>query len=152
MKALLHASIVAALVLPAAGVGAQSEATLNKGGAWPTASHSCVQTKVTQTGSRLEGAPDSGSTVEFASSLGLTGFTGMHGKPLLAGIVSYDSIPVVVLERPGDLVQLCLASVPKADQYCNPKKDSRGRMYRVYDYRQHKAYSGANSEHACGGA
>jgi hypothetical protein len=152
LKALLHASIVAALLLPAAGAGAQSEASLTKGGAWPTASHSCVRTKVTQTGSRLQGAPDSGSTVEFASSLGLAGFKGMNGSPLRAGIVSYDSIPVVVRERAGDLVQLCLASVPKADQYCNPSKDSRGRMYRVYDYRQQKAYAGANSEHSCGGA
>jgi hypothetical protein len=62
-------------------------------------------------------------------------------------------------ERVGDAVQICLTGFPlprvdpKTHQVlCNPDADARGFEFRVYDYRQHAAYIGINSEHGCGGA
>ncbi len=146
----LAAMLAASLLLAPPAAGAQSN--LNKGGAWSAKTHKCVDTTVTSVGYRLQGMSDSGSAVEFATSLGVSGMKSYNGQPMRAGIVSYNTEPVAAREHRGDRVQVCLVSVPKRDQYCNPSTDSRGRMYRVYDYRQHAAYSGANSEHACGGA
>ena len=35
---------------------------------------------------------------------------------------------------------------------CDLKKDPRGRIYRVYNYRLKGAYEGFNANHFCGGA
>jgi hypothetical protein len=147
-RGFLSALALAALVLPALQAEADTNyAAIAKGGKWPAAGHTCVDSKVTQVGYRLDGTPGSGSAVSFAANLGVSGIRNAR-----AGIVSYDTIPVAAREHPGDPVQVCLLTIPKADQYCNPKTDSRGREYRVFDYKQGKAYAGANAEHTCGGA
>lgn len=110
----------------------------------------CEDTTVTAVGYYFEGDPSSGIIVTLKSRLGmLPYFPGEH-----AGVTDRDTPLNSVMhnERRGDRVQVCLIAVPPADEYCNPKKDSRGRGYRVYDYRQHAAYSGSNANHGCGGA
>lgn len=52
----------------------------------------------------------------------------------------------------GDKVQVCLLYTPSKDPYCDPSKDERGRIYRVYNYRLRSAYQGWNANHGCGGA
>jgi hypothetical protein len=66
---------------------------------------------------------------------------------------------VMQAERVGDKVQVCLMSFPiplyeaSIKGYrCNPDEDQRGWYFRVYDYRQRKAYFGPNLQHGCGGA
>jgi hypothetical protein len=59
---------------------------------------------------------------------------------------------VMIAEHPGDRVQVCYLGPPTPDASCNPDTDSRGRKYRVYDYKQHASYDGINTEHDCGGA
>jgi hypothetical protein len=67
-------------------------------------------------------------------------------------VVSYGSDRVVDQERVGDKVQTCFLGRVVGTQSCDPTKDHRGYMYRVYDYKLHQAYTMMNSEHACGGA
>ncbi len=79
-----------------------------------------------------------------------------------AGVVHYQGDhdnQIMEAERPGDHVQVCLRSFPTPSIdpttgriQCNPDKDPRGWRFRVYDYRQHAAYYGSESEHYCGGA
>ena len=92
----------------------------------------------------------SGVSVTFKTTLG--------SDPALAAapvtVTHYQGSPenkTMQAERAGDKVQVCLVSVPAPTQYCDPDKDPRGRIYRVYDYRQKTQYSGG-SQHGCGGA
>lgn len=103
--------------------------------------------------------------VEFATRLGeesvtaeryvekANGYDVVHYHPN-ASIEFGDSpdAEVAAAERTGDRVQVCLLTMPAPSQSCNPDIDPRGRVYRVWDYRQRAAYSGASGEHACGGA
>jgi hypothetical protein len=98
----------------------------------------CTDTTVKSIGSRLTDGdgkpmPNMGSAVAFASGLSL---------------VDYETPKVVELQRVGDKVQVCLIAVP---QNC-PKGDDRGKLYRVFDYRQKASYEMADSQHMCGGA
>jgi hypothetical protein len=140
-------ALIAAAVLLMPVMTAPAGASNGSNAPWSAQSHRCADSRVTSVGYRLEGAPDSGSAVGFATTLGVSSFKGEH-----AGVVGYDTIPTIAREHPGDRVQVCLKSTPRKSQYCDPSKDSRGRIYRVYDYRQHASYSGMNSEHDCGGA
>ena len=67
-------------------------------------------------------------------------------------LVAYSVSAVAVRERPGDRVQLCFLGHVEGAQGCKPATDDRGRLYRVYDYRLHAAWSATNSQHMCGGA
>ncbi|MBV8490843.1 MAG: hypothetical protein JO199_09980, partial [Candidatus Eremiobacteraeota bacterium] len=91
--------------------------------------------------------------VWFATNLGVESF---GSKQTGAGVVHYqgDDNAVMTAEHAGDKVQVCLLSTPSTadNPDCNPKTDPRGRVYRVYDYRQKASYSGINGEHSCGGA
>jgi len=139
-----------------------------QGGAWHFKSVPCVNTVVLSVEPRLEVPGQKvftaqefqqyGVSVEFNTGLGIANvFPGRH-----AGVVTYGgSSPqnaTMMAERKGDRVQVCLLSTPTPSYApdgtleCNPDKDPRGWMYRVYDYRLHAAYSGQNSEHGCGGA
>ncbi len=65
-------------------------------------------------------------------------------------LVAYETSLVAKAEKPGDRVQLCfLGQIQHAGQ-CRPEIDDRGRMYRIYDYRQRAAYTIINSERPCG--
>jgi hypothetical protein len=75
----------------------------------------------------------SGSAIEFANG----GYQ-----------VSYQQEKSVDKSRPGDLVKICLVSIP---ENC-PPGDERGRMYRATNLRTHGSWTLPDSEHRCGGA
>ncbi len=93
----------------------------------------CANTTIKSVGSRLDGAPDSGSAVSFANG----GYQ-----------VGYDRVPAIERSKRGDPVSMCLVSVP---QGC-PKGDDRGRTYRTTNQRTHQSWTLADSTHSCGGA
>jgi len=73
----------------------------------------------------------------------------------IASVTHYQNQPgnvTMMRERVGDRVQVCFLGAPEPTRNCDPDKDSRGRKYRVYDYRHNAQYWGYNSEHGCGGA
>ena len=75
----------------------------------------------------------SGSVVEFANG----GYQ-----------VSYQQEKGIDHSRSGDLVRMCLLSIPK---HC-PPGDDRGRTYRTTNLRTHASWTLPDSEHMCGGA
>jgi uncharacterized protein len=99
----------------------------------PTREGACALTQIRLVGSRLEGAPDSGSAVEETDG----GYQ-----------VSYDVEPPIQASRPGDAALVCLVSVPR---HC-PPHDDRGRVYAVANLRTLGAWSDPDAEHMCGGA
>jgi hypothetical protein len=152
-------TLVAALALtPPAVAFAQTEQYAP--GVWHYRSVSCVDTTVksveprlTTYGQKTFSRSDflqSGVVVEFNTKLGSD-----PANNMLAAVTHYQGTPgndVMMAERPGDKVQVCFLSRPPPTKYCNPDKDARGRMFRVYDYRRRASYAGMNSEHDCGGA
>jgi hypothetical protein len=121
-------------------VGA-AKAGMDAGGPAPVAApsaafpalHSCSTTTVKWIGSRLDGAPDSGSAIQYAD-----------GRTQ----VSYDMIPGIQKSKPGDPVQLCVRELP---QNC-PPGDNRGVVYEAHNQRSNMSWKAPDSEHACGGA
>jgi uncharacterized protein YecT (DUF1311 family) len=99
----------------------------------PTSVGACSGTRVSRVGSRLEGAPGSGSAIEEANG---------------AAQISYDEVPAIDASRAGDPVLVCLVSLPRD---C-PPGDDRGKVYAVANLRTLGAWSEADSEHMCGGA
>lgn len=95
--------------------------------------HQCVATRIATLGSRLEGAPSSGSFVAYAN--GIVG-------------VSYDTVHAIRASRVGDPIELCLKSLPED---C-PKGDDRGKVYTARDLRTGGSWELPDSEHMCGGA
>jgi hypothetical protein len=155
----ISAAITAALAT--SHVAAAQSTPDDRPGPWHYRSVACADTTVTKVVPRLgrEGqttfsAADfkaSGVVVFFASRLGVDPlFPQQH-----ATITHYQDTPgnsVMTAERPGDRVQLCFLGGPAPTKYCDPDQDDRGRLYRVYDYRQRASYAGMNDEHDCGGA
>jgi len=130
-------------------------------GLWRYRSVECVDTTVriveprlTADGQKTFTARDfeeSGAVVEFNTFLG----SDPANPRLRAAVTHYEGTGgnnIMMRERAGDKVQVCFLSRPAPTAYCNPDRDGRGRLFRVYDYRQHAQYSGMNSEHDCGGA
>jgi hypothetical protein len=99
----------------------------------PTRVGQCVATKITLTGARLEGAPDSGTTVVYANKI-------LN--------VDYEVIAAVRKSRVGDPVRLCLVSLPK---HC-PPGDDRGKFYSARNLRTGGSWKMYDSQHLCGGA
>ena len=114
---------------PAAPPPAVAEAALAR----PQAIGDCVQTRVVSTGPRLEGAPDSGSSIQYENGMSQ---------------VEYDVLPGIVHARIGDEVRLCLVSVP---ENC-PPGDDRGRIYSATNARTGESWTAPDSQHSCGGA
>lgn len=109
----------------------------------------CVDSVVTQIGTYFEGVPNSGYYVQFQSRLGVEQFPKVQ-----AAVVdrNANAESAIAQQRVGDKVQVCLIHSPSPGPGCDPNQDSRGRTYRVYNYRLRAAYSGWNSNHYCGGA
>lgn len=93
----------------------------------------CFETKVYETGFRLEGAPESGTTVTFAD-----------GRYM----IDYESSPIASSWSRGDPVKLCVVSVPTD---C-PAGDNRGVVYKALNLRTRNEWTAADSQHKCGGA
>ncbi len=152
-------AVCAALLLPVAGNAQTAGPTVT--GPWHYRSFACVDTTVSSVMPRLTSNDQRsfaksefvnyGVVVTFKSHLGMspvfpTGF---------AAVTHYQgeaTNAVMIAEHPGDRVQVCYLGPPTPDASCNPDTDSRGRKYRVYDYKQHASYDGINTEHDCGGA
>lgn len=109
----------------------------------------CEDSVVTKVGTYFENDSSSGFYALFQSKLGVEQFPDDH-----AAVVDRNAAPNSTLaqQKVGDKVQVCLIASPTKDQYCNPDQDSRGRFFRVYNYRLKAAYSGTNANHLCGGA
>ena len=99
----------------------------------PTQVGDCAKTKVASTGPRLEGAPDSGSSIQYANGLSQ---------------VDYSVVPGITNSRPGDEVSVCLVSIPTD---C-PPGDNRGRVYEATNLRTRETWQAPDSQHSCGGA
>jgi hypothetical protein len=52
----------------------------------------------------------------------------------------------------GDRARVCLISIHTKDDRCDPDKDTRGRLFLVYDLAKNDAEVYSNGEHGCGGA
>lgn len=147
----------AGIAIPAGADGGSNY----KSGPWRYRSVSCVDTTVKSVTPRLVSAgqtsyskkdfQQSGVEVAFNTHLG----AGPSAPTAFAGVTHYQDTAgnnVMMAEHPGDRVQVCLAQIPMPTQFCNPDTDPRGRLYRVWDYRQKAEYCGLNGEHNCGGA
>jgi hypothetical protein len=160
VKTLWFAVSAAAIVAcPVARAGAADDPQYVPG-VWHYRSVSCVDSTVSLVTPRLgtEGQT-SFSAAEFEQTGVYVRFaTGLGMQPLFSGqtasVTHYqgDANRVMSAERKGDRVQVCFLGGPAPTKYCNPDTDSRGRTYRIYDYRQRAQYWGTNSEHDCGGA
>jgi hypothetical protein len=140
-RAMFQHSILVAACLMAAACGQASQEQPSAEAQAPEVAASmapanvgeCVETIVALVGPRLEGAPDSGSAIQYANGLGQ---------------VSYDIVPGIANSQVGDAVNLCLVSVP---ENC-PPGDDRGRVYAATNARTGETWSAPGSQHMCGGA
>jgi len=160
VKRFLALAVVASIAVSVSPAGAQNDIQYLPG-PWHFKSIPCVDTTVVIVTPRLgnEGQTtypkqqfiDTGVAVWFNTTLG----SDPADKPSRAGVVHYQDSRgnnVMMAERKGDKVQVCFLGAPAPTSSCDPDKDSRGRTYRVYDYKQKQQYNGLNSEHDCGGA
>jgi hypothetical protein len=118
------------LVASAALAGCGGSATSSS---LPTKVGDCARTTVATTGPRLEGTPDSGSSIHYANGLSQ---------------VDYSVVPGIANSRPGDEVSVCLVSIPTD---C-PPGDTRGRVYVATNLRTRETWRAPDSQHMCGGA
>jgi hypothetical protein len=109
----------------------------------------CEDSTVTEIGYYFEGSPQSGIYANFQSKLGVETFEKTTARVLDRGTLLNSVMDAQVV---GDKVQVCLIYMPESEKRCNPEKDPRGRVYRVYNYRLKSAYVGINANHLCGGA
>jgi hypothetical protein len=130
-------------------------------GVWHYRSVPCVTTTVRSVEPRLTSDTqktftardfqESGVFVEFNTTLG----SDPAHPNMRSAVTHYQNTPgndIMMREHPGDKVQVCFLSRPAPTTSCDPDEDGRGRVFRVYDYRQHAQFSGMNGEHDCGGA
>ena len=115
----------------------------------PAIPYRCEESIVTKKGYYFENDLQSGVYTNFKSKLGVETFKNESAR-VVDRSAKLNS--VMDLQKVGDRVQVCLISIPDEDGSCDLKKDPRGRVYRVYNYRLKDAYSGSNANHSCGGA
>ena len=101
----------------------------------------CSLTRVAHIGTRLEDPahPNSRPNAELGTSIDF--INGGHQ-------VSYDYVTAIARARLGDLVKVCLVSIPAQ---C-PPGDVRGRFYKTRDLRTHGSWTLPDAQHSCGGA
>jgi uncharacterized protein len=97
----------------------------------------CRSTRITDIadrfGENINKSTESGSSVDFRN--------GGHQ-------VSYDKEGPLMRSRVGDMVKMCLSSIPKD---C-PPGDDRGRTYKVENLRTGEKWDLPDAQHMCGGA
>jgi uncharacterized protein len=101
----------------------------------PTIIGQCSRTIIDDIGGRLRGDShfNSGTSVSFSNG----GYQ-----------VSYDREPAIISSFVGDLVTICLTSVP---ENC-PLGDDRGKEYQTTNHRTGESWTLPDSQHSCGGA
>jgi hypothetical protein len=140
LLAAVLAALVCAAALPAAAQNAETRDEMR--GPSFVGPVTCADTRIVTLTDRFgqpigSGRDANGMSVVFADHVTL---------------VAYSVSTVVLRERVGDRVQLCYLGHVEGTQGCSPTTDDRGRLYRVYDFRLHAAWSATNSQHVCGGA
>ena len=131
-------------------------------GVWHYHTISCVDTTVLSVTPRL-GSPgqtafstsdfvQSGVIVTFNTRLGVYAPAEPGARAAVTHYQDTAGNNVMMREHRGDKVQVCFLGGPAPTTTCNPDTDGRGRLYRVYDYRERAQYAGQNEEHDCGGA
>jgi hypothetical protein len=146
---------VVAVQIPAAAADEQYAA-----GVWHYRSVACVDTTVKSVQPRLTAEGQTTFTAQdFENGVEVVYDTRLGSDPahpdMLASVTLYGGVPgteVMMKERAGDRVQVCFISRPAPTVDCNPDSDVRGRVFRVYDFKQQAQYYGQNTEHGCGGA
>jgi len=111
------------------------------GRAWradlPTTVGECRTTRIVDIADRfgedIDASTESGSSVSYRNG---------------GSQVSYDKEGALVRSRVGDMVKMCLSSIP---QGC-PPGDERGRTYKVENLRTGEKWELADAQHMCGGA
>ncbi|MEO5342892.1 MAG: hypothetical protein H7842_06065, partial [Gammaproteobacteria bacterium SHHR-1] len=98
----------------------------------PNSLGECVYTLVKNKGTRLQGAPDSGTFIAFMNGLSL---------------VAYEKIAEAEASKSGDAVNVCLEFIP---ENC-PPGDERGKIYRVQNLRTMQSFEMPDAPHSCGG-
>jgi uncharacterized protein len=95
----------------------------------------CTKSSIQAIGGRLEGDDtfESGTSVEFSNG----GYQ-----------ISYDKEQAIIRSKIGDIVRICLVSLPKD---C-PPGDDRGKIYDTTNLRTGKSWELPDSQHMCGGA
>ena len=129
-------------------------------GVWHYRSVACVDTTVKSVQPRLTAEGQTTFTAQdFESGVEVVYDTHLGSDPahpeMLASVTLYGGLPgteIMMKERAGDRVQVCFISRPAPTVECNPDLDVRGRVFRVYDFKQQAQYYGQNTEHGCGGA
>lgn len=115
------------------GAGAEGSSPL------PTEINQCSKTTVSEVGTRLTGGVTgqniigSGSAIKYANG----GYQ-----------VSYDTVQGIDDSLVGDVVNLCLISIPSD---C-PDGDNRGKVYTALNERTGHVWQAQDSQHSCGGA
>ncbi len=109
----------------------------------------CEDSTITEVGTYFKDDPKSGFYAIFQSTLGVQNFPNTHAS-VVDRSARQDS--PIAKQQVGDKVQICLLYTPTKSSDCDPNKDRRGRIYRIYNYRLRSAYQGWNANHGCGGA
>jgi hypothetical protein len=132
-----------------------------KPGPWHYRSIPCTDTTVRAVTPRLAASGQTTFTAQDFAQSGVVVVLNTHlglapaFPSTYAAVTHYQNATgndVMTREHAGDRVQVCFLGWPTPTQACDPDTDSRGRSYRVYDYRRHASYDGGNGEHTCGGA
>lgn len=106
----------------------------------PTSIGQCALTQVAGITPRLDfGHPP--TSQDFDSGTAIAFVNGGHQ-------VSYKREEALLHSRPGDMVTMCLISIPRN---C-PPGDDRGRVYTVTNMRTNETWSLPDAQHMCGGA
>ena len=119
-------------VLTVIGAGSPAMAGDEEGKAARLPVGACFQTRIKDIGPRLEGAPDSGSSVAYAS--------GDFGS-------SYDVVAPLRRAKVGDAVKLCVVST---ERHC-PADTPPAQVLAAQDLRTGAAWKLATAEHSCRG-
>jgi hypothetical protein len=102
----------------------------------------CVDTVVTEAHDPTGDAMVDGGSITFHDSI--------DPKDEVSGV--YVPPGDYAVASAGDRARVCLISVPTKDDRCDPDKDTRGRLFLVYDLAKNEAEVYSNAEHGCGGA
>jgi hypothetical protein len=93
----------------------------------------CIMTTVESVSTRLEGVPDSGSSICFKNGICEVG---------------YDTVAAIEQSKKGDPVRMCLVSIERG---C-PKGMDPIREYRTTNLRLQKSWTLGDQSHSCKGA
>jgi hypothetical protein len=138
-------SIVAGLLVAAfVACGTECEAT---GAPVVDSALGCVETTIATLHAPTGESMAAGGSITFRNDIAPGHGTQKHR--IVGVYVPPDSY---LTGTAGDRVRVCLISVPKKTEACDPAADERGRQFLIYDRALSVAMLFSNGEHDCGGA